>query len=76
MLPKYQLEWVKIVDSLLIAYFWASLKFIAVPFHPRPLRLFDFMKISTLDMNFYVVKIFFPPSPLREFCYPPRLLGR
>ena len=30
-------------------------------FHPRPPRLFNFEKFSTLDMNFYVVKSFFHP---------------
>ena len=31
MLLEYQLDWIKIVDFLLIAKFWASLKFACTP---------------------------------------------
>ena len=51
---------------------WEALLFILESnFHPRPPRLFYFEKISTLDMNFYVLKIFLPPLWWHKFAILP-----
>ena len=40
-------------------------------FPPRPPRLFNLEKFSTLDMNYYVVKLFFQPPLWENFTIRP-----